>query len=99
MVRSKQWWREFSRRRTVGFAVDGALVEDHDVLGQCSCFVAEDVLDLTELLVQGGGAGLGGGVAVGVVHLPVPVDVEAVPQTDDLHAEEGSAPFRELIFA
>lgn len=71
---------------TVGFAVDGALVEDHDVLGERSCLVTEDVLDLAELLVQRGGSSLRRRVAVGMIHLPVPVDVEAVPQTDNLHA-------------
>lgn len=74
--------------RTVRFAVDGALVEDHDVLCERSCFVAEDVLDLAQLLVQCGGARLGRGVFPCVVHLPVPFDVEAVPQPDDLHTAD-----------
>ena len=74
---------------TVGLSVDGALVEGHDVLGERSCLVAEDVLDLAQLLVQCGGPGLCRSVALGVVHLPVPVDVEAVAQTDDLHTEVG----------
>lgn len=43
---------------TVGASSDGALLELHDVLRQSSCFVREDVLDLTELLVQGGGPSL-----------------------------------------
>lgn len=73
---------------TVTFAVDGALVEGHDILGERSCFIAEDVLDLAELLVQRGGASLSGSVVPGIVHLPVPVDVEAVPQTNDLHTAE-----------
>ena len=73
---------------TVGFAVDGALVESHDILSERPRFVTEDVLDLTQLLVQGGGPSLGGGVAASVVHLPVPVDVEAVPEPNDLHTAE-----------
>ena len=73
---------------TVADATDGALIEGHDVLRQRSCFVGEDVLDLAELLVQRGGASLGGRVAPCVVHLPVPVDVEAVPQPNELHAAE-----------
>lgn len=73
---------------TVWFAVDGALVEGHDILRERPCFVTENVLDLAQLLVQRGGASLGGGVAPWVVHLPVPVDVEAVPQPDDLHTAE-----------
>lgn len=36
----------------------GALLELHDVLSQSSGLVGEDVLDLPELLVQGGGPGL-----------------------------------------
>lgn len=74
---------------TVWFAVDGALVEGHDVLGEGPRLVAEDVLDLAELLVQGGGSSLGGRVVVCVVHLLVPFNVEAVPQPDDLHTAEG----------
>lgn len=70
---------------TVSFAADGTLVEGHDVLGERPCFVAEDVLDLAELLVQRGGTSLGGRVVSRVVHLPVPVNVEAVPQPNDLH--------------
>lgn len=70
---------------TVTFAVDGALVEDHNILGECPCFVTEDVLDLAELLIQRGGTSLGGGVVPRVIHLPVPVNVKAVPQPNDLH--------------
>lgn len=36
---------------TIAFAVNSALVEDHDILGECSCFVTEDVFDLAELFV------------------------------------------------
>lgn len=46
---------------TVGPSGDGALLELHDVLRQSSRLVREDVLDLTELLVQGGGSSLHGG--------------------------------------
>lgn len=72
--------------RTVGFAIDGALVKGHDVLGEGPRFVTEDILDLAELFVQGGGTSLSGGVASWIVHLPVPVNIEAVPQPNDLHA-------------
>lgn len=71
---------------TVAFPVDGALVESHDILGEGPGFVTEDILDLAQLLVQCGGTSLCGGVVASVVHLPVPVDVEAVPQPNDLHA-------------
>ena len=73
-------------RLTVTLPVDGALVESHDVLGERAGLVREDVLDLAQLLVQRGGPGLGRGVAAGMVHLPVPVYVEAVAQADELHA-------------
>lgn len=43
---------------TVAASSDGALLELHDVLCQSSRLVGEDVLDLTELLVQGGGSSL-----------------------------------------
>ena len=72
----------------VALAADAGLVEGHDVLGERPRLVTEDVLDLAELLVQRGGASLGGRVAPCVVHLPVPVDVEAVPQPNELHAAE-----------
>lgn len=78
---------------TVRFAVDGALVEDHDILGQSSSFVTKDVFNLAQLLVQRGGPSLGGRVAVSMVHLPVPVDVEAVPQANNLHADKSSRCF------
>lgn len=73
---------------TVRFAVDGALVKGHDVLCERPRFVTEDVLDLAKLLIQRGGTSLGGGVVACVVHLPVPVNVEAVAQPDDLHTVE-----------
>lgn len=70
---------------TIGLSVDGALVEGHDVLCECSGLVREDVFDLAQLLVERGGPGLGRRVTLGIVHLPVPVYVETVPQANDLH--------------
>lgn len=67
--------------------IDGALVEGHDVLRQGACLVTEDVLDLAQLLIERGGPRLGGSVVLRVIHLPVPVDEEAVPQSDDLHTD------------
>lgn len=72
---------------TVGFAIDGAPVESHDVLRQGAGLVAEDVFDLAQLLVECGGPRLGRGVVLGVIHLSVPVYEEAVAQTDDLHTD------------
>lgn len=37
---------------TVGDAVDGALVERHDVTGECAGFVAEHVLHLKHAVVH-----------------------------------------------
>lgn len=70
---------------TVAALVDGALAEDHDVLGEGASLVRENVLHLPELLVQGGGARLGRHAPFPAVHLLVPVDEIAVPQTDHLH--------------
>lgn len=42
---------------------------------------------LTQLLVQSGGPGLSGGVALGTEHLLVPVNEVAVAQSDHLDAE------------
>ena len=75
---------------TERFAVDGAPVEDHDILCECPRFVTEDVFDLAELFVQRGGSSFGRSVAARVVHLPVPVNVVAVPQPNDLHTAERS---------
>lgn len=82
----RPWWRG----HTIAAAVDGALVEDHDVLGQGARLVREDVLHLAQLLVQGGGAGLGGRPLLHAEHLLVPVDEVAVAQADDLHTAQGT---------
>lgn len=50
------------------------LVECHDVLRQCARLVREDVLDLTQLLIQGRRPGFGMCFRFVVVHLLVPVD-------------------------
>ena len=76
------------RGHTVAAAVDGALVKDHDVLGEGARLVGEDVLHLAQLLVQGGGAGLGGRPLLHAEHLLVPVDEVAVAQADDLHTAQ-----------
>lgn len=54
-----------------------------------SDLVGEDVLDLAELFVECGGAGLGGRFGLVVVHLLVPVDEETLRQPDDLENQEG----------
>ena len=71
---------------TVASASDGALVEGHDVLRERARLVREDVLDLSELLVERGGARLGGRLGLLVKHLLVPVDEEGLGQSDDFHA-------------
>lgn len=51
-----QLWK--SKKSTVGISTDGALFELHDVLSQGPGLVWEDVLDLSQLLVQSGGPSL-----------------------------------------
>lgn len=67
-------------------SVDGALVEVHDVLREGSGLVREDVLDLTQLLVEGRGSSLGRRVVVRVIHLLVPVDQQTVEEANHFHA-------------
>lgn len=74
--------------RTIGFPINGALVESHDVLSESSCFVRENVLDLSQLFIEGGGAGLGWRIIQRVIHFTVPVNVEAVAQAYNLHTGE-----------
>ncbi len=52
--------------------VDGRLLEDHDVLGERARLVAEEDLDLAELLVEIGWVALGGLVGLLVVQVQVP---------------------------
>lgn len=66
-------------------AIDGALVEHHDVLGQGARLIREDVLHLAQLFVQSGGTGLCRSPLLHTEHLLVPVDEVTVAQTDDLH--------------
>lgn len=70
---------------TVGFAIDGALVEGHDVLRQRPCLVTENVLNLAQLLVQSSGTSFCWRVVAIVIHFSVPVDVKTVSQANNLH--------------
>lgn len=70
---------------TVGFAIDGALVEGHDVLRQRPCLVTEDVFNLAQLLVQSSGTSFCWRVVAIVIHFSVPVDVKTVSQANNLH--------------
>jgi len=67
-------------------AVDGTTIKGHDILCQRSCLVREDVLNLTELLIQSGRPSLRRGVSRSIVHLVIPVDPPAVTEPDHLHA-------------
>lgn len=71
-------------------AIDGALVEHHDVLGEGARLIREDVLHLAQLFVQGGGTGLCRCSFLHAEHLLVPVNEVAVAQTDDFHTAEGT---------
>lgn len=72
-------------RLTICMAVDGALVEDHDVLSKCSCLVTEDVFHLSQLLIKCGGPGLRCCVTTATEHPPVPINKITVTQTNHLH--------------
>lgn len=59
------FWREnhFTLRKikhtsTIVASSDGTLLELHNILCQCTRLVRKDVLDLTKLLIQGGGSSL-----------------------------------------
>jgi len=58
---------------------------DSTDLCECASFVGEDVLDLTQLLVQRGRSSPGCGVLGRVVHVTIPVDPETVYEPDHLH--------------
>lgn len=73
---------------TVAAAIDGALAEDHDVLGEGARLVGEDVLHLAQLLVQGGGARLRRRPFLHAEHPLVPVDEVTVAQANDLHTAQ-----------
>ena len=72
----------------VGGAADGAAAELHLVAGEGARLVGKDVLDLAELLDEGGGAAEGGGVRLGVVHVEVRVDELCLLELDDLHGDD-----------
>lgn len=55
---STKWKKQ---KRTINVSCDGALLELHDVLSQSPRFVWEDVLNLAQLLIQGGGSSLQSG--------------------------------------
>lgn len=72
-------------RFTIAVAIDGALVEHHDVLGEGARLIREDVLHLAQLFIQRGGTGLCRRPLLHAEHLLVPVDEVAVAQTNDFH--------------
>jgi len=65
--------------------VDGALFEGHDVLGEGSCLVTEDVLHLSQLFIKCGSPGLCCCVTTTAEHPPVPINEVTVTQTNHLH--------------
>ena len=76
-----------SKQSTIDNGADAALLEGHDVLCERASLVREDVFNLSEFLVQRGGARLCRCVTFSVIHLTVPVDEVAVAQTYHLHTE------------
>lgn len=71
------------RGPTIDNSVDAALLEGHDVLGECARLVREDVLHLAQQVVEAGASRFGGQVLGLIVHVLVPVDEDAVPQVDE----------------
>jgi hypothetical protein len=45
-------WQYWSCTQSVIICAGGELFEFHDVAGESSCFVGEDIFDLAELLVE-----------------------------------------------
>lgn len=74
-------------RLTVSLPIYATLFKGHDVLCKGSSLVREDVLDLSQLLVQRGGPGLGSRVLLSVVHLQVPVDEIALAKANHFHTK------------
>ncbi len=64
---------------------NGAATKHHLVLRQRSRLIREDVLDLSEILVDIEGTALEGSIRGSIVHLPVPVDEVDLNELDDLH--------------
>lgn len=88
MVRRHRTQQQLDNHRlTISLAINAALLEGHDVLRQGSCLVREDVVDLPQLLIEGGGSGLGSSVLLRVIHLQVPVDEVALDKTDHFHTK------------
>lgn len=80
---------------TICVAIDGALVEGHDVLGEGSCLVTEDVLHLSQFFIQCGGPGLCCCVTMAAEHPPVPINEITVTQTNHLHTRTDSGRWKE----
>lgn len=55
---------------------DATLVERHDVLRERSCLIGENILNLSQLLIEGGGSCLGERFGFLVEHLFIPVDLK-----------------------
>lgn len=68
---------------------NATLVERHDVLCERSRFIGENVLDLTQLLVQRRRSGLRKSFRLLIKHFLVPIDLEWLSKADDL--ENGCA--------
>ena len=70
--------------QTIANASDGTPLELHFIAGQGARLVAEHILDLSELLIQIGGARHRIEVALRVIHLLVPVDEVRLQELDKL---------------
>lgn len=84
--------RGSGRVPTVDNAIDAALLEGHDVLGEGARLVRENVLHLAQLVVEAGASRFSRKVLGLVIHVHVPVDEDAVPQVDELGAAKADHP-------
>lgn len=74
-------------RLTISISVDGALVEGHDVLSEGSSLVAENILHLTQLLIQRRTPSLSCCVTTTAEHPPVPVNEVTVTQPNHFNTD------------
>ena len=68
-------------------SLNGSHFELHDILRQGARLIAENVLDLSELLVQRRRSCHRWRILCRVVHLSIPIDEEGLPEANDLDGD------------
>ena len=66
--------------------VNGTLIKRHDILRERARLVREDILDLTEFLIERSSACLGRQILLVIVHIDVPIDPQTLYGPYELHA-------------